>query len=62
MATLHLLHLNGNLITLDSQDRLREASVQYDWRGLLQLDMDSQLRTRPLGLGPVVGYYRRPLP
>ena len=60
MATLRVLDLTGNLITQDSQERLHEASVEYDWRGLLQLKVDSQLRTRPLGLGPLGGYFRRP--
>jgi uncharacterized protein (TIGR02996 family) len=60
MATLRVLDLTGNLITQDSQDRLHEASVEYDWRGLLQLKVDSQLRTRPLG--PLAGYFRRPHP
>ena len=60
MATLRVLDLTGNLITKDSQDRLHEASVAYDWRGLLQLKVDSQLRTRPLGIGPLGGFFRRP--
>jgi uncharacterized protein (TIGR02996 family) len=59
MATLRVLDLTGNLITRDSQDRLHEASVAYDWRGLLQLKVDSELRSRPTG--PLAGYFRRPL-
>jgi uncharacterized protein (TIGR02996 family) len=62
MATLRVLDLTGNLITQDSQDRLHEASVAHDWRGLLQLKVDSQLRTRPLGVGPLGGFFRRPQP
>jgi Ran GTPase-activating protein (RanGAP) involved in mRNA processing and transport len=60
MATLRVLDLTGNLITQDSQDRLHEASVAHDWRGLLQLKVDSQLRIRPLGVGPLGGFFRRP--
>jgi uncharacterized protein (TIGR02996 family) len=61
MATLQIIRLKGNVITQDSADRLYEASVEYDWRGRLQLEVDSQLRTRPLAIGPPGGYYRRPL-
>jgi uncharacterized protein (TIGR02996 family) len=59
METLRVLDLTGNVITQDSADRLHEASVEYDWRGLLQLKVDSQLRTRPL-FGPLAGLFRRP--
>jgi hypothetical protein len=62
MATLRVLDLTGNLITQESQDRLQEASRKHDWRGLLQLKVDSNLRTRPLGIGPLGGFFRRPLP
>jgi len=62
MATLRVLDLTGNLITQDSADRLYEASVEYDWRGLLKLKVDSELRTRPFAIGPLGGYFRRPLP
>jgi hypothetical protein len=61
MATLRVLDLTGNIITQDSVDRLHEASVDYDWRGLLQLKVDSQLR-RPPGAGPLGRFFRRPLP
>jgi len=61
MATLRELDMDDNLITRDSQDLLYEASVEHDWRGLLKLKVNSQLRTRPLGIGPVGGYFRRPL-
>ena len=60
MKNLRVLDLTGNLITQDSADRLHEASVKFDWRGLLQLKVDSQLRTRPLGIGPLGGFFRRP--
>jgi len=59
MATLRVLDLTGNILTEESADRLHEASVDYDWRGLLQLKVDSRLKTRPLGLGPLGGYFRR---
>jgi uncharacterized protein (TIGR02996 family) len=62
MATLRVLDLTGNLITQDSQVRLHQASQRYDWRGLLQLKVDSQLQTRPKGTGPLGSYFRRPLP
>ena len=54
MATLRVLDLTDNVITQESQDRLNEASVRYDWRGPLKLIVNSQLRTRPAG-----GYFRR---
>src|SRR5262245_23679437 len=57
METLRVLDLTGNLITQDSQDRLYEASVEYHWRGLLQLRVDSQkLRIRPPFGGPLAGF------
>jgi uncharacterized protein (TIGR02996 family) len=59
MATLRVLDLTGNIITEESADRLHEASVEYDWRGLLQLKVDAQLKTRLTGLGPLGGYFRR---
>jgi uncharacterized protein (TIGR02996 family) len=62
MATLRDLDLTGNIIKEDSQDRLHEASVEYDWRGLLKLKADSQIRTRPRAFGPQGGFVRRPLP
>jgi uncharacterized protein (TIGR02996 family) len=54
MATLRVLDLTENVITQESQDRLNEASVKYDWRGPLKLIVNSHLRTRPAG-----GYFRR---
>jgi uncharacterized protein (TIGR02996 family) len=60
MATLRELDLTGNLITQDSHDRLHEASVARDgWRRLLKISVDSQLR-RPLGVGSLARYFRRP--
>jgi uncharacterized protein (TIGR02996 family) len=59
METLRVLDLTGNVITQDSADRLHNASVKYDWRGLLQLKVDSQLRTRPFH-APLGGLFRRP--
>jgi Ran GTPase-activating protein (RanGAP) involved in mRNA processing and transport len=59
MATLRVLDLTGNIITEESADLLHEASVEYDWRGLLQLKVDAQLKTRLMGLGPLGGYFRR---
>jgi len=60
MKNLRVLDLTGNLITQESADRLREASVKYDWRGPLQLKVDSQLRIRPIGAGPLGSYFQRP--
>ena len=60
MKNLRVLDLTGNLITQESADRLHEASVKYDWRGLLQLKVDSQLRIRPIGAGPLGGFFRSP--
>ena len=59
LETLRVIDLTGNIITQDNADRLCEASVDYYWRGL-ELRLDSQLRTRPLGHGPLGGYFRRP--
>ena len=59
MRTLVRLDLTGNIVTQESQDRLIEASVQHNWRGLLQLKVDTQLRARPIGIGPL-GIRRRP--
>ena len=60
METLRVIDLTGNFITEECQERLHEASVEYNWKGLLHLKVDSQLRTRPLGIGPLGGYFRRP--
>ena len=57
MATLRVLDLTDNIVTVDSQDRLHEASLQHNWRGQLQLKVDSQVRTRPPTPGP--GVFRR---
>jgi uncharacterized protein (TIGR02996 family) len=59
MATLRDLDLTANIITENSADLLREASVGYDWRGLLKLKYDSQLKTRPTGLSTLGGYFRQ---
>jgi uncharacterized protein (TIGR02996 family) len=60
LATLRDLDLRGNIVTKDMLDRLHEASVDHDWRGLLQVKADSQLRRPP---GTLVGQYvLRPLP
>jgi uncharacterized protein (TIGR02996 family) len=61
MKTLRVLDLMGNLITKDSQDRLREASLEFDWRGLV-LKVDSEHKTRPRNIDSPLGHYRRPLP
>jgi uncharacterized protein (TIGR02996 family) len=61
MVTLRVVDLTGNVITQDSADRLSDASVEHHWRGL-KLIVDSQLRTRPLAIGLLGGYFRRPLP
>jgi uncharacterized protein (TIGR02996 family) len=47
MATLRVLDLTGNIITQPARDRLHEASVSYDWRGLLELRADPNQLTRP---------------
>ena len=47
MATLRVLDLTGNIITQPAQERLHEASVSYDWRGLLKLLADPNQLTRP---------------
>jgi uncharacterized protein (TIGR02996 family) len=57
MATLRVLDLNDNIVTVDCQDRLHEASLRHNWRGQLQLRVDSQVRTRPPAIGP--GGFRR---
>jgi uncharacterized protein (TIGR02996 family) len=60
LATLRLLDLTGNIVTQDILDRLHEASVDYDWRGLLQIKADSLVR-RPVG-ALLSQFGRRPLP
>ncbi|HEX3152452.1 MAG TPA: TIGR02996 domain-containing protein [Gemmataceae bacterium] len=52
MASLRVLDLTDNMVTVDCQDRLQEASLRHNWRGQLQLLVDSQLRTRPPAIGP----------
>jgi Ran GTPase-activating protein (RanGAP) involved in mRNA processing and transport len=59
MSTLRVIDLTGNLITQDSQDRLHEASRRHHWQGLLQLKVDSQLRSRPPS-GPLSRLIVRP--
>jgi uncharacterized protein (TIGR02996 family) len=60
LATLREIDLTGNIVTQDILDRLHEASVEYDWRGLLHIKADSQLRRPP---GALLGQYvLRPLP
>jgi uncharacterized protein (TIGR02996 family) len=61
MATLRVLDLTDNLITEDSQDRLREASIDFDWRGL-QLKVNSKHKRRAKNIDSPHGHYRRPLP
>lgn len=47
MGTLRRLDLSGNIITQASLDRLHEAAVSNDWRGLLELRADANHLTRP---------------
>jgi uncharacterized protein (TIGR02996 family) len=59
MATLRVLDLTGNFVTQESQDRLHDASVQYDWRGLLEIKVDTDLRTRPTRIATADAFIRR---
>jgi hypothetical protein len=60
MATLRVVRLKGNIVTQDSVDRLHEASVNHDWRGL-EVEVDGPLQ-RPLPAGPPGNVFRRVLP
>jgi Leucine-rich repeat (LRR) protein len=62
MKTLRVLDLTGNVLREDSLDKLREASVAHNWRGPLQLIVDSHIRMRLRPFVPFGGFLRRPLP
>jgi len=62
MKTLRVLDLTGNVLREDSLDKLREASVAHNWRGQLQLIVDSHIRMRLRPFVPFGGFLRRPLP
>ena len=59
MASLRRLDLTGQWITEESVDRLHEASIAHDWRGLLVVKADSPLRTRPLLSAVPAAFLRR---
>lgn len=60
MGTIEKLDLMDNLITQESQDRLHEARARYNWRGLLELKVNSKHNLRPPSM--LTAFLRRQLP
>jgi Ran GTPase-activating protein (RanGAP) involved in mRNA processing and transport len=60
LNTLRTIDLTGNLITQERLERLHEASVEWDWRGLLEIKIDFQLQSRPWLETSRLGLLRRP--
>jgi Leucine-rich repeat (LRR) protein len=51
--------LTNNMITQESQDRLHEAKARFNWRGELQLKVNSKHNLRSTGL--LAAFVRRPI-
>jgi Ran GTPase-activating protein (RanGAP) involved in mRNA processing and transport len=59
MEPIRVIDLTNNMITQESQDRLHEAKARFNWRGELQLKVNSKHNLRSTGL--LAAFVRRPI-
>ena len=60
MEPIRVIDLMDNMITQESQDRLYEAKAKHNWRGKLELRVNSKHNLRAANL--LAAFVRRPLP